>query len=70
MQQLNISDKAKKYQATMWQVTPYNRSDKRLSQDKYLDKLMKRAIKAELTPIGALIYCREMCVKHGYPTAF
>lgn len=54
----------------MWQVEPYNRKGKRLNQNAYLDKLIHHAKKAELSFVGMLIYCRQMCIKHGYPTAF
>lgn len=65
-----LSPTAMQYRQTMWQVTPYNRKGKRLSQDAYLDKLIAHAKKANLSWTGAIIYCRDMCVKHGYPTAF
>lgn len=68
--QPTLSPTAMQYRQTMWQVTPYNRKGKRLSQDAYLDKLIAHAKKADLSWVNAVIYCRDMCVKHGYPTAF
>lgn len=68
--QCTLSPQAKKYRQTMHQVEPYNRHGKRLSQDKYLDKLIRHGKKAELSFVWMIIYCREMCIKHGYPTAF
>lgn len=64
----SLSNKAMQYRNQMWQVTPYNKQGKRLSQNIFLNKLICYAKKAELSWIGALIYCDEMCKKHGYPT--
>ncbi|ADG61765.1 hypothetical protein [Moraxella catarrhalis] len=69
-QQSILSPQIQKHRQTMWQVEPYNRHGKRLNQNAYLDKLIHHAKKAELSFVGALIYCRQMCIKHGYPTAF
>lgn len=69
-QRTTLSPQAKKYRQTMWQVTPYNKKGKRLSQDVFMNKMLRHAEKAELSFVGMLIYCREMCIKHGYPTAY
>lgn len=68
--QPTLSPTAMQYRQTMWQVTPYNRKGKRLSQIAFLNKLERHAIKAELSFMGTVMYFREMCIKHGYPTAF
>lgn len=65
-----LSPTALQYRKTMWQVTPYNRKGKRLTRSAYLDKLIAHAKRADLSFTNTLMYCREMCVKHGYPTAF
>lgn len=69
-QRSGLSAKAQNYRQTMWQVEPYNRQGRRLNQNDYLDKLIRHGKKAELSFVGMLIYCRNMCIKHGYPTAF
>lgn len=68
--QSTLSPQAQKYRKTMWQVEPRNRQGKRLNQNAYLNKLIRHGEKAELSFVGMVIYCRNMCIKHGYPTAF